>query len=138
MMMNGEEKIVGDRIFAALKNPPKMTLPGTAAPEADLTGKWDVKIDYLAGTSTHVLHLTQKSGRIEGTHQGDFVSRDLGGSIEGNNVRLTSNYTERHGDSLSFEFLGKVTGDEIGGTLNMGEYLEARWTAKRHQFGRRG
>ena len=138
MMMDGEEKIVGDRIFATLKNPPKMTVPGTAAPAADLTGKWDVKIDYLATTSTHVLHLTQKSGRVEGTHQGDFVSRDLGGSIEGDNVRLTSSYTERHGDSLSFEFLGKVAGDEISGTLNMGEYLEARWTAKRHQFGRRG
>ncbi len=139
MMAPGDEKIVADRIVATLQSPPPEAPKTSDAPAADLSGRWDVRIQYLASSSAHVLHLKQSSGQVEGTHQGDFVSRDLRGNIEGNRVRLTSSYTERHGDSLQFEFSGQLTGEEISGTLNMGEYLEAKWTAKRHVFGgRRG
>jgi L-seryl-tRNA(Ser) seleniumtransferase len=143
MLSPGDEKTVADRLCVVLSNPPRQEPARSDPPAADLTGRWDVHIDYLASTSSHVLHLKQQGGRIEGTHQGDFVSRDLGGTIQGEQVRLSSAYTERHGDSLMFQFSGqfsqKVSGDEIGGTLDMGEYLQARWTAKRHQFqNRRG
>jgi hypothetical protein len=47
-------------------------------------------------------------------------------------VKLHSAYDEEHGDALHFSFTGAVTGDEIAGTLDMGEYLSANWTAKRH------
>jgi seryl-tRNA(Sec) selenium transferase len=137
MLSPGDEKVVAERLVAVLKNPPKPTAasPSAAAPAAgDLTGRWDVKIDFLASTSNHVLHLTQKGNQIEGTHQGDFVSRDLGGTLQGDEVTLSSAYTESHGDSLMFQFSGKLAGDEISGALDMGEYLKARWTAKRHAF----
>ncbi len=138
MMADGDEKIVAERLFAVLSNPPKQDVVSSATPAVDVTGRWDVRVEYLASASDHVLHLTQKGGRVEGTHQGDFVSRDLNGTVEGDRVRLMSAYTERHGDSLMFEFAGKVAGGEISGTLDMGEYLQARWTAKRHQATRRG
>jgi L-seryl-tRNA(Ser) seleniumtransferase len=96
-----------------------------------------VHIEYLASASTHTLHLRQVGGRVEGTHQGDFVSRDLSGTIDGSRVQLSSAYTERHGDSLSFRFTGTITADTMAGTLDMGEYLTAKWTAKRHDY-RRG
>ena len=53
------------------------------------------------------------------------------GSISGDAVTLTSNVTERHGDSLNYRFTGKVAGDTISGTLSLGEYRNATWTAKR-------
>ena len=96
-----------------------------------------MRIDYLASASTHTLHLKQTGSRIEGTHQGDFVARDLSGTIDGDRMQLSSSYTERHGDSLSFRFTGAVAGDTMTGTLDMGEYLAAKWTAKRHDY-RRG
>jgi len=134
-MSPGEEKIVADRIHAFLSNPPKQepASPKQAA-ATDLSGRWDVKIEYAAGSSNHLLHLRQQGNRIEGTHQGDFVSRELTGSIEGEVVRLRSSYTEENGDSLSFNFSGKVSGEEISGTLDMGEYLMGNWTARRHAF----
>lgn len=134
MMAEGDEKIVAARIVETLSKPPKMDPVRNDPPAGDISGRWDVRIDYLASTSEHVLHLKQTSGRVEGTHQGEFVSRDLGGTIEGDRVTLNSSYSERHGDSLSFTFNGKLTGDEISGTLSMGEYLDARWTATRHKF----
>ena len=97
---------------------------------SDLSGQWDVRIEYVANTSTHTLHLKQTGNRLEGTHQGDFVSRDLAGTIDGNSVQIVSSYTERHGDALSFRFTGTVAGDEMSGTLDMGEYLTAKWSAK--------
>jgi L-seryl-tRNA(Ser) seleniumtransferase len=139
-MSAGDEKIVAERIHATLSKPPASPGPAPAppaAPSGDVSGQWDVRVEYIASASTHTLHLRQTGNRIEGTHQGDFVSRDLSGTIDGNRVQLSSSYTERHGDSLSFRFTGTVTGAEMTGTLDMGEYLAAKWSAKRHDF-RRG
>ncbi len=96
----------------------------------DLSGRWNVRIEYAAGSSTHVLHLRQKGNDIDGTHQGDFVSRDLTGTISGSDVRLRSNYGGS-GDSLPYTFAGKASQDEMSGDLDMGEYLSAQWTARR-------
>ena len=137
MMAAGEEKIVADRIHALLSNPPKDAPARTAAPAVDVTGRWDVHIEYAANTSNHTLHLKQVDNRIEGTHQGDFISRDLVGTIDGNTVQISSSYTERHGDALSFRFNGTAAADGMSGTLDMGEYLMAKWSAKRHDY-RRG
>ena len=107
-----------------------MSAPG--APSTDVGGRWDVTIDYAASQSHHSLQLLQRGNDISGTHQGDFVSRDLAGTIDGNTVKLHSAYGEEHGDALNYAFTGTVAGDEISGTLELGEYLAAKWTAKRH------
>ena len=130
MLAPGEERVVADRLHALLSGPPGQLPAEPAAPVADLTGQWDVRIEYAAGRSSHALHLVQRGSRIEGSHQGDFVSRDLTGTIEGDAVRIRSVYGEEHGDALLFTFSGKVAGDEISGVLDMGEYLTGRWTAR--------
>ncbi|MFN7920168.1 MAG: aminotransferase class V-fold PLP-dependent enzyme [Bryobacteraceae bacterium] len=137
MMSAGDEKIVADRLYEVLaaKRQPKPR-EAAPAPAADLSGRWDVEIQFLAGKGSHVLHIAQKEGRIEGTHQGEFLARELSGTIEGDTVRLSSFQSERHGDSLSYRFTGKVTGDTMTGSIDMGEYLGATFTAKRHAFGR--
>ena len=133
MMSKGEETIVADRLYATLTAPPPAQPPApTAAPTGDLTGRWDVHIHFLASTSQHVLHLKQREAKLEGTHQGDFLARDLAGTMNGDQIRLTSSVSENHGDSLQYEFTGTLQGDDLSGELNMGEYLGARWTAKRH------
>ena len=104
-------------------------------PGANLSGRWEVEIQYAASTTTHTLHLQQNGNRLEGTHQGDFLARDISGTISGDIVTLASNVTERHGDSLTYRFSGKVSGETMAGTLDMGEYLNATWTARRHSRG---
>ena len=140
-MLPGEEKIVAARLHATLANPPASIRTAAAAPPsapvADVSGRWNVRIEYAASASTHTLHLKQIGNRIEGTHQGEFVSRDLTGTIDGDRVQLASTYAERNGDALSFRFTGSATASEMTGALDMGEYLTAKWTARRHEY-RRG
>jgi L-seryl-tRNA(Ser) seleniumtransferase len=137
MMAAGDEKIVADRLFALLSKPPKIDVPEPQAPAVDVTGRWDLHIDFAGGSSSkHALDLRQQGARIQGTHQGDFVSRDLSGTCEGSTIRVSSSYTEENGDNLNFTFTGSLTGDTMSGSLDMGEYLKGKWTAKKHQYGR--
>jgi seryl-tRNA(Sec) selenium transferase len=132
MLAPGEERIVADRLYAVLKNPPAAPVQDTpAAPAADLSGQWDVEIRYAATTAAHALHLRQRGNDLDGAHRGDFVTRDLTGTIDGHAVRIRSAFGEEHGDSLSYTFTGTLTGDEMGGALDMGEYLKGTWTARR-------
>jgi L-seryl-tRNA(Ser) seleniumtransferase len=134
-MASGEEKIVAEKFYTVLSKAPQKAPPAAAAaPATDVSGQWDVRIEYLASASTHTLHLKQAGNRLEGSHQGDFVSRDLAGTIDGRTVQIASSYTERNGDALSFRFTGTVDGEAMSGTLDMGEYLHAKWTATRHAY----
>ncbi len=139
MMKPEDVKIVGDRIFEILSARRPAWNPETPkAPSADLSGRWDVTIQFAAGTGEHALYIRQQGNRLIGTHQGDFTARDFTGSISGEDVRIASSVGEVHGAALSYRFTGKLDGDRISGDLDMGEYLSAKWTARRHIFGRGG
>jgi hypothetical protein len=56
------------------------------------------------------------------------------GTIDGDAVRIRSHW--EHGDALGYTFTGKVAGDDMAGDVDLGEYLDARFTAKRHASGR--
>lgn len=132
MLSPGDERIVADRLHALLSaRPPAENPAPLAVPAADLTGPWDVRIEYSAGASNHVFHLRQRGHGLDGSHQGEFVSRDLAGTIDGDAVRIRSSYGEQHGDALSFSFTGRAGRDEMSGALDMGEYLTATWSARR-------
>ncbi|HLH16746.1 MAG TPA: aminotransferase class V-fold PLP-dependent enzyme [Bryobacteraceae bacterium] len=136
-MKADDVKIVADRLHEVLSARRPAWKPETLSePAGDLNGRWDVKIQYAAGTGEHTLHIRQQGNRLTGTHQGDFTGRDLTGTISGNEVRISSSVGESHGASISYHFTGKLEGDSMSGNLDMGEYLSGRWSAKRHVFGR--
>ena len=94
--------------------------PTPAAPVTDLTGQWNVRIQYAASTSNHMLHLSQKGNDLGGFHQGEFMTREMTGTIDGDAVRIRSAYGEQHGDSVNLTFTGKVSGDQMGGRAGHG------------------
>jgi len=134
MMQPGDDKIVADRIHEVLsiKRSPR---PEPAAPETNLSGRWDVNVEFFSSKSQHVLFLQQDGGRVNGSHKSDFSVRDVQGTIEGGQIKLRSNTGERgSGDSTPYIFAGTVSGDAFGGTLYMGEYLNAKFTATRRPY----
>ena len=132
MMAPGDEKIVAQRAFQVLSATHTLEpAQPPAPPVTNVAGRWDVEILYTASRATHTVHLQQNGNRLDGIHQGNFLTRDISGNINGDTVSLSSNITDRHGDALIYRFGGRVTGETMSGSLELGEYLAATWTARR-------
>jgi D-glucosaminate-6-phosphate ammonia-lyase len=136
MMAAGDEKIVANRLFEILsaKRAPKAT-PAVKPPAGDLTGTWKVDIQFAASKSTHTINIAQHGNRLQGTHQAEFRARELAGSIDGDQVEFATRLASSEGVAVGFRFSGKLSGDSMSGALDMGEYLDATWTARRQAFG---
>jgi L-seryl-tRNA(Ser) seleniumtransferase len=134
-MIAGEEKVVAERLYAVLSKPPKLP-ESPAAPAGQpsgIAGQWDLHLDFVHGSADHVLHLEQDGEKLVGTHQGEFAAGELSGTANGNVVRFQSSLPTE-GARVSFQFSGTAAGGKMSGTVALGEYGEARWTAEKHQF----
>ena len=129
-MQPGNDKIVADRIYNLLSQKRIPKPASMTAPAAMINGRWDATIEFFSSKSQHTLFMEQDGNWIEGSHKGDFSTRELAGTIEGNLVKLRS--VDRHiADSITFTFSGTLANDIISGQIHMGEYRTASFTAKR-------
>ncbi len=131
-MNPGEYKIVARRLYDIFRSAPKGG-PARAEPVApviDISGTWDVDIDYEVGSARHRLVVTAKGNEVSGSHQGWAYHGDLRGKIDGARVELRSSLLAE-GTRLSYAFRGSVAGDAIAGTVDLGEYGRGRWRAVR-------
>lgn len=144
MLIPGDDKVIADRLYALLAKPPK-SQPAPAAPQgtpAAMAGQWEVTINFVHLSVKHNLVLEQDGTKLMGTHHGEFASGDLNGTVAANTVRFQSSIPTE-GTRVGFNFSGTATDkDKMSGTVTLGEYGEAKWTAERHQYsagrGRRG
>lgn len=130
MMQPGDYKIVAEALHRILAKPPQFPTPQLTPPGADVAGKWTVDLQFLSGTAHHELTLQQTDGRLDGTHKGETVSGSANGTVEGKTITLRSSQRIQ-GTSLSFVFTGVTEGDSIRGTVQLGEYGKADFTARR-------
>jgi L-seryl-tRNA(Ser) seleniumtransferase len=131
MMVPGNEKVAAERLYAVLSKPPKFEAPAEPSGEtANVGGQWKAHVEFLRGSAGHTLVLEQKGSTLTGTHRGEILSGDLQGTVAGNKVQFRSSQPYE-GTSLSFDFAGNVSQNAMEGTVNLGEYGRARWTAKR-------
>jgi L-seryl-tRNA(Ser) seleniumtransferase len=134
MMMPGDSKIVAQRIYTVLSKPPKFeSEPLPQGEPAPVAGQWDVTLEFGRGSAVHTIILEQHGEKLVGTHHGEYVSGDLSGAVAANLVRFRSSQ-KIQGTRLFYDFSGTVEGDKMGGTVDMGEYGDARWTAQRHPY----
>lgn len=135
MLQEDQIKIVGDRIHEVLsrKRSPKEAIAMQPA-GTDLTGRWDVTVQFYTGSSKHNFYIEKQNGNyIQGTHKGDFSSRDMAGSIEGNQIKFNSRWAVP-GDTIDYTFYGTVNGDTMTGDIHMGEYLMSKFMAKKYTY----
>ncbi len=133
-MMPGDEKVVAQKVHALLSKPPKMAQPeAPQTPSVQVSGQWTVQLEFGRGSATHTLFFEQDGPKLAGSHRGEFQAGDLAGTISGNSLQFRSSLPTL-GSRVGFEFAGKVEGDKISGTVNLGEYGQTTWTAQRHQY----
>jgi uncharacterized pyridoxal phosphate-dependent enzyme len=135
MMMPGDARVVAERLHKVLAQPPKVMepepLPQGTPPS--VAGQWETLIEFDRGSATHTLILEQQESKVQGTHRGEFVSGDLSGAVAANLVRFRS-AQKIQGTRLFYDFTGTVEGDKMSGTVGLGEYGSARWSAQRHHY----
>ncbi len=130
-MQPGNDKAVSDRIFEILSKPDAGQKEMAPASE-NLSGSWDVDIEFYSSKSKHSFFIEQDGNWIKGTHKGDFSMRDMAGIIDGDQIKLSS--SDRHvADNIPFIFYGTVTSGKMKGQIFMGEYIRASFTASRHE-----
>lgn len=130
MMMPGDDAIAARAIAAALKSGP-IAKPEPAAPSANLTGQWDVDLTFGRGVARHTVFLEQTAAALRGSHRAEFLSGDVTGSLDGATAAFRSNL-RYEGTSIGYNFRGTVANGELRGTVDMGEYGKAAFTARRH------
>jgi L-seryl-tRNA(Ser) seleniumtransferase len=132
MMMPGDDKIVADRLYAALSKPPKFENPvvPSGAP-AEVAGQWDVTIEYGRGSAVHTVVLEQDGTKLTGTHRGEYVQGNVTGAVAADTVHFRSSQ-RIEGTRLSYDFTGTAANGGMSGDVNLGEYGHARWSAKKH------
>jgi uncharacterized pyridoxal phosphate-dependent enzyme len=131
MMMPGDDKIVADAIFATLSHPPLFSGPEIpqGAP-ANVAGIWNVQMKYLCGDGRQRFLLEQQEGAVTGVHQGEIYSGNLTGKVHAQQVSFRS-VMAVGGNEIEYAFTGTVTGNSMGGTVDLGEYGHAQWSAAR-------
>jgi uncharacterized pyridoxal phosphate-dependent enzyme len=131
MMMPGDAKIVGDTIFATLSHPPKFSAPELpqGAP-ASIAGIWKVQMKYLCGEGTQRFLLEQQEGVVTGVHQGEIYNGNLTGKVHAHQVSFRS-VMPVGGNEIEYSFSGTAEGNAMSGTVTLGEYGHAQWSATR-------
>jgi seryl-tRNA(Sec) selenium transferase len=131
-MQPGEEKIVAERVYAIFSKKRIPKSESMTGPAANLSGLWDLSIQFFSSVSQHSLSIVQDGNWLSGAHQTDFQSGRMSGTIEGNRVMMQS-AMRIVGDDLTYQFSGLVNGDMISGDIHLGEYRTAKFTAKRNE-----
>ena len=128
-MQPGNETVVAERVYQILAQQRSPKSAEQIAAAMDISGHWDLKVDFFSSTSLHQLFLQQEGNWLTGFHKSDFSNQEVVGTLEGDQVKLQS-AVQRPGDSVPFLFSGRVSGDTISGAVYMGEYLTAKFTAQ--------
>jgi seryl-tRNA(Sec) selenium transferase len=129
-MQPGDDAVVAARVHGILSadRSPRSTALKPAA--VDLSGRWDLTVDYSSSSSQQRLSISQDGNWIEGIHESEFSVLELIGVVEGDQVKLRSEMRQP-GNAITFLFSGTASGDRMSGSIHLGEYLTAKFTAER-------
>jgi D-glucosaminate-6-phosphate ammonia-lyase len=132
-MRPGNARIVADRLHEILTQKRKPIVDDMAAAKTSITGHWEVEMEFFSSKSKHYFFLQQDGNWVSGSHQSDFSSQPIVGMVEGSEIKLRSNHRSV-GDGISYWFSAKAEGEKLAGSVFLGEYLTAKFTAKRVEY----
>ncbi|WP_229253954.1 hypothetical protein [Dyadobacter sp. NIV53] len=132
-MQPGDDKTVSDRLYEVLSQKREQKKAEMAAANADVKGHWDVDVAFFTSVSKQSFIIEQDGNWLQGSHKGEFSVNELQGTLEGNEIKIKTT-ARQPADSITFMFSGTVKDNTISGSVYMGEYMTAKFTAKRHVF----
>ena len=113
-----------------MSKPGAVPEPAPTGAPASLNGNWAVTVKYLRGEGHHQFALTQAGDALTGAHKGEIYQGAMTGEVRGNAVTLKSRMPVS-GSSIDWTFKGRVQAGTFQGSVDMGEYGPATFTAVR-------
>jgi D-glucosaminate-6-phosphate ammonia-lyase len=132
-MQPGNAEVVAERLYQILANAHTRLLAPMAPAAVDVSGHWDVTVEYFTSASHHHFFLQQEGNWVTGVHQSDFSTQEIVGTVEGSQVKLRSQ-VRQPADNIPFLFSGQLIGNGLAGSIFLGEYLTAQFTATRATY----
>jgi enterochelin esterase-like enzyme len=102
---------------------------------ADVTGVWKAEFDTQIGVQKYAFTLKQDGDKVTGKANSDIAGEKhevelKDGRIEGDTVTFVEVF-DFQGNAIRIEYKGKVSGDQIQFTRNVGEFATEQFVAKR-------
>ncbi|MEX0359668.1 MAG: aminotransferase class V-fold PLP-dependent enzyme, partial [Allomuricauda sp.] len=132
-MRPGNAKIVADRLYNILVQEREPISDEMETASQNISGHWEVKVEFFTSTSSHRFFLEHNGNWITGTHTSDYAMQEIIGMVEGDEVVLRSNYRVP-GNSINFWFIGKISHGNLEGSVFLGEYLTAKFSAEKLSY----
>ena len=139
----GEAAEVGQAIAAALRAARTLRPAQEPAAAIDLSGNWDVRVQFLHGERTHRLRLQQQGSELSGSQQSEQFEGKVIGKLAAEHVRMEFE-TRHEGSAIAYRFEGKVSDgrmegevllgsatDNHRGPVNLSQFGKGQWQAMR-------
>ena len=106
-------------------------LLATVAFAADVAGKWTAAIDTQIGVQNYTYDFKVDSGKLTGRAKSQFGDVELTeGTVKGDDIAFVETVNFQ-GQELKIVYKGKVSGDEIKFSRQVGDFANEDFVAKR-------
>jgi hypothetical protein len=102
-----------------------------SALQANVTGDWEMTSEGRQGPMTQSFKIEQDGEKITVTMEGRRGEMKGEGTIKGNDIEWKITRPGREGAEFTITYKGKVEGNTMSGTVQMGDFASREWTAKK-------
>jgi hypothetical protein len=103
-----------------------------SALQANVAGEWEMTSEGRQGPRTTSIKIEQDGEKITVTMPGFRGEGEMKaeGTIKGNEIEWSITRQTQRGD-MTITYKGKVEGNTMSGTVQMGDFASREWTAKK-------
>jgi hypothetical protein len=95
-----------------------------------IAGRWDITIQFVQGDGNYTAFFEQTGEKLHRTYRGQFTEGTLDGTIQGKTIHFRGRL-KIEGAHLIYSYSGTIEGDQMSGRVDLDEYGEARWAARK-------
>src|SRR5690242_93439 len=132
----GEAAQVGQAIADALNAAHNLHPATEPQAQADISGTWEVRVQFLHGERRHRLKLQQQGSQLSGSQQSEQFESNVVGKLAAQHVHMQFE-TRHEGSAIAYRFEGTVTNGKMQGDVFLGSATDHhRGPVNLSQFGK--
>jgi L-seryl-tRNA(Ser) seleniumtransferase len=132
----GEAAQVGQAVANALNAAHNLQPTPEPAAATDVTGNWDVLVQFLHGERKHRLRLRQQGNQLSGSQRSEQFESNVIGKLAAQRVHMQFE-TRHEGSAIAYRFEGTISDGKMQGDVFLGSATDShRGPVNLSQFGK--